>query len=443
MTERLSSEIVSTRLQRIAELARQAPEMVLTTLAHHIDMDFLKEAYKRTRKDGAAGVDGQDAEDYAKDLETNLQSLLNRFKSGTYKAPPVRRAYIPKGDGTDRQRPLGIPTFEDKLLQKSVSMVLVAVYEQEFFPCSYAYRPKRGQHQALQSVWDAVMSMGGGWVLEVDIQDFFGTLDWKHLRSFLDRRVQDGVIRKAIDKWLKAGIMEEGKIEYPEDGTPQGGVVSPILANTYLHEVMDKWFDETVKSHMRSEVHMVRFADDIILIFKEETDARRVLEVLPKRFAKYGLTLHPTKTRLLEFRRPKWTDKRGDGSFDFLGFTHYWDKSRKGYWVVRRKTASKRLRRCLRAITEWCQENRHERLCDQHQSLKRKLHGHYNYYGITGNYDCLATFLYLVRRTWFKWLNRRSEKKSLTWNHFAKILRILPLPVPRIRRSVLAAKPTT
>jgi RNA-directed DNA polymerase len=443
MNETSNSDNISTRLQRVAELSRQAPEMVLKTLAHHIDIEFLKEAYRRTRKNAAPGVDGQTAADYAKDLDVNLQNLLNRFKSGTYKAPPVRRVYIPKGDGTNRQRALGLPTFEDKVLQRAVTMILEAVYEQEFYDFSYAYRPGRTQHQALQSVWQSLMEIGGGWILEVDIQDCFGSFAHSHIRGCLDRRVRDGVIRKAIDKWLAAGVMEEGEVEYPEDGCPQGGVVSPIVSNIYLHEVMDKWFDKEVQPRMRGRTHMVRWADDIILIFQEERDARRVQEVLPKRFAKYGLTVHPTKTRLTEFRRPKWTDRKGKGDFDFLGFTHYWGKSRNGNWVIRRKTASKRLQRSLLAITQWCRESRHETIRDQHQKLKRKLDGHYQYYGITGNFRCLASYLFLVRRTWFKWLNRRSQKKSLTWDKFARILELLPLPPPRIAHSYLCASPTS
>jgi RNA-directed DNA polymerase len=327
MKERLSSENISTRLQRVAELAKQAPNMVLTTLAHYIDVEFLKEAYRRTRKSGAPGIDGQDAAKYAENLEANLESLLNRFKSGTYKAPPVRRTYIPKGDGTNRLRTLGVPTFEDKVLQRAVTMILEAIYEQEFYDFSYAYRPGRTQHEALQSMWETLMEMGGGWILEVDIEDCFGSLVHSHLREMLDRRVRDGVIRKAIDKWLKAGVMEDGKVEYPEDGCPQGGVVSPIVSNIYLHEVMDKWFDKEVKPRMQGKAHIMRWADDIVLIFEKETDARRVQEVLPKRFAKYGLTVHPTKTRLQEFRRPKRTDRKGKGDFTFLGFTHYWGKS--------------------------------------------------------------------------------------------------------------------
>lgn len=441
MAETLSSENISTRLQGVAELSREAPNVVLTTLAHHIDIEFLREAYRRTRKNGAPGVDGQTGADYAKELDANLQNLLNRFKSGTYKAPPVRRVYIPKGDGTNQQRALGLPTFEDKVLQRAVTMMLEAVYEQSFYDFSYAYRPGRSQHKALKDLWQPLMEMGGGWLIEVDIADCFGSLVHSQLRKFLDKRVRDGVIRKAIDKWLCAGVMENGEIKYPEDGSPQGGGISPILSNVYLHEVMDTWFVEQIKPRMRGRAQMMRWADDIILIFAEEADARRVLEVLPKRFGKYGLTLHPTKTRLTKFRRPQRTDRKGKGDFDFLGFTHYWGKSQKGNWVVKRKTASKRLQRSLRAVTQWCRENRHETLRDQHQTLVRKLKGHYQYYGVSGNFRCLATYLHLVEQIWFKWLNRRSEKKTLTWEKFSRILDVLPLPRPHIAHSYLRASP--
>ncbi len=295
---------VSTKLLRIAKLAREDPKRALTTLAHHIDIEFLREAYRRTRKDGATGVDGQTAEDYEKNLEDNLRSLLDRFKSGTYRAPPVRRVYIPKGDGK-KTRPIGIPTFEEKVLQRAVAMVLEAIYEVDFYYFSFGFRPRRGAHDALAYLWKELMARGGGWVLEVDIKGFFDTLDHGHLRTFLDRRVRDGVLRRAIDKWLKAGVLEDGKLLHPETGSPQGGVISPILANVYLHEVLDRWFEEVVRPRLRGEAFVVRYADDFVIVFALESDARRVLEVLPKRFGKYGLTIHPEKTRLVRFLRPR------------------------------------------------------------------------------------------------------------------------------------------
>jgi group II intron reverse transcriptase/maturase len=450
MTDTSGSTNVSTKLHRIAELARKAPEMVLTTLAHHMDVDFLREAYRRTRKDGAAGVDGQTAKQYEKDLEANLQSLLERFKSGAYKAPPVRRVYIPKGDGS-KTRPIGIPTFEDKVLQRAVAMVLEAVYEEDFYNFSYGFRPKRSAHHALAYLWKELMDMGGGWVLDLDIKSFFDTMDHSHLRAFLDQRVRDGVLRRAIDKWLKAGILEDGQFRRSENGTPQGGVVSPILSNVYLHEVLDKWFECQVKPRLQGKAFVVRFADDAVIVFASEADARRVLEVLPKRFEKYGLTLHPEKTCLVAFRRPVRSSQGKDsndeqqrpGHFDILGFTHFWARSRRGNWVIKRRTSSSRFARAVRRVYEWCRKHRHWKVKEQHAALKRKLQGHYAYYGITGNSYALSRFTYEVMRAWRKWLNRRSQRRTMPWEKFNALLKRLPLPPVRCVHSVLchAANP--
>jgi len=451
MPGRSSPEPVSTKLQRIAELARQSPEMVFTTLAHHIDIEFLLEACRRTRKDGAVGVDGQTARDFAENLEENLQSLLDRFKSGSYRAPPVRRVLIPKDDGRSH-RPIGIPTFEDKALQRAVVMVLEAVYEQDFLDCSFGFRPGRSAHQALDALWKGLMRMGGGWVLELDIRSFFDAMDKGHLRSFLDQRVRDGVIRRTIDKWLAAGVLDDGCLRYPETGSPQGGVVSPILSNVYLHEVLDKWFEDVVKPRLAGEAFLIRYADDATLVFSCESDARRVMDVLPKRFAKYGLTLHPTKTCLIDFHRPNGPKRRGKGdsqprppTFDLLGFTHYWGRSRRGEWVVKRKTSKKSFRRAVRAIALWCRRFRHMALRWQHRMLIWKLNGHYGYYGITGNGRALGRFLQALHRIWRKWLSRRSQRAQLWWGQFQDLLRRYPLPRPRVVHSVYrhAAKPWT
>jgi group II intron reverse transcriptase/maturase len=261
MAETLSSGSVKTRLQRIAELARERPGMVFTSLSHVIDIYFLEEAHWRTRKDGAVGVDGQTAAEYGANLRENLQSLLDRFKAGTYRPPPVRRVHIPKGDGT-KTRPIGIPTFEDKILQRAGAMVLEAIYEQEFCDCSWGYRPRRSAHQALEALRDGLMEMDGGWVVELDIRNFFGELDFQTLRGFLDQRVRDGVLRRTIDKWLKAGVLEEGSVRHPELGTPQGGVISPVLSNIYLHHVVDVWFENEVKPRLQGRAMLVRYADD-------------------------------------------------------------------------------------------------------------------------------------------------------------------------------------
>lgn len=441
MTGTSSPETVSTKLLRIAKLARECPDMVHQTLAHLIDDAFLREAYHLTRKDGAVGVDGQTAEEYATHLEENLTSLLNRFKAGTYTAPPVRRVHIPKGDG--KTRPLGIPTFEDKILQRAVTMVLQAVYEQDFLACSYGFRPNRSAHQALVALWQGLTSMGGGWVLDVDIKAFFDTLVPRHLRAFLDQRVRDGVLRRVIDKWLKAGVLEEGRLSYPETGTPQGGVVSPLLANIYLHEVLDKWFARDVQPRLRGRAFLVRYADDFVIVCSLESDARRVLDVLPKRFGNYGLTLHPTKTRLVPFRRPSSRDggtppdsSLGPGSFDLLGFTHFWALSRKGRWMVKRKTAKTRFQRALLRVQEWCREHRHDSVAEQCRALAQKLRGHFQYYGITGNSQALVWFRQQVERTWQKWLNRRSQRVSMPWQRFKRLLERYALPRARVVHSI-------
>jgi group II intron reverse transcriptase/maturase len=432
-----SPESVSTRLKRIAELAKKAPEMAFTTLAHHIDIDFLRVAYGMTRKDGAPGVDGQTADSYEKDLEANLQSLLERFKSGTYHAPPVKRVYIPKSDGS-KTRPIGIPTFEDKVLQRAVAMILEAVYEQDFLDCSYGFRPGRSAHQALEALRNGLMDMHGGTVLDVDIQNFFGSLDHGHLRGFLDRRIRDGVLRRAIDKWLKAGVLEEGAVHYPESGSPQGGVVSPILSLIFLHEVQDQWFEDVVKPRLRGSAFLVRYADDSVMAFAREEDAKQVMEVLPKRFGKYGLTLHPLKTRLVRFRHPPRGGSGGQRpeSFDFLGFTHYWGKSKRGKGVVQKKTARSRFTRAVKMIRAWLSRNFHRPIDDQYVDLSRKIKGHYAYFGVIGNQRALSRFRHETECIWRQWLGRRSRKAPLSWLRFSQFLSRYPLPNPRIVQKI-------
>lgn len=433
---------VSTKQQRIAELAKQSPEMGFTSLAYFIDIDWLHEAYLRTRKDGAVGVDGQTADEYAANLRENLESLLDRAKSGTYQAPPVRRVHIPKGTGPET-RPLGIPTFEDKILQRAVVMVLEAVYEQDFRDCSYGFRPGRSAHQALDAIWQQTMKTGGGWIVEVDIRKFFDTLDHAHLRELLKRRVRDGVLLRLIGKWLNAGVLEDGNLSFPSAGSPQGGVISPVLANVYLHYVLDDWFEREVKPRLEGRAFLTRYADDFIIGFTCEADARRVLDVLPKRFGKYGLTIHPEKTRLVPFRRPSGRPTRVDsavgsppGTFDLLGFTHYWGLSRNGNWVVKRQTAASRLRRAIRTIAQWCRIHRHEPIREQHQTLIRKLRGHYAYYGITCNAAALRAFRDAVVRSWRKWLSRRHRGGVITWPDFNRLMAHYALPAAVVVHSV-------
>lgn len=442
MQEIPGSPSVSTKLERIAEIAKRMRGEALTSLSHHIDLEWMREAYRRTRKDGATGVDDQTAAEFAENLEENLSSLLSRAKSGDhYRAPPVRRVHIPKGGG--KTRPIGIPTFADKVLQRAVTMALEAVYEQDFLDCSYGFRPGRSAHDALQALWRHLMSMKGGWVLELDIESFFDTIDHSQLREILRKRVRDGVVLRLVGKWLNAGVMEAGAVYRPKSGTPQGGVVSPLLANVYLHEVLDVWFEQEVKPRLQGRAHLVRYADDAVLVFETERDARRVLEVLPKRFAKYGLRLHPEKTRLVEFVSPeRRTDppdgpKQGGRSFDLLGFTHFWGRSRKGNWVVQRKTQAARFSRARHNIAMWCRANRHLPIQEQHEVLSKKLRGHDAYYGITGNARALERLRWWVQRDWLKWLRNRSHKgRRRDWAWMSRILQLYPLPQARVVHSV-------
>jgi len=410
------SGTVTTQQARIAYRARTHPQEAFVSLSHNLTAAWLGEAYRRTRKDGATGVDGVTSEDYAENLGKNLAELSERARSGTYQAPPVKRGYVPK-PGQRERRPIGMPAFEDKVLQRGVAMVLEPIYEQEFLNCSYGFRPGRSAHQALEAIWQNVQRMNGCWMLEVDIRKFFDTLDHRHLRAILERRIRDGVMRRLLDKWLRAGVWEQGATTYPEQGTPQGGCISPLLSNIYLHTVLDEWFETQVKPRLKGRAFLIRFADDFVMGFELERDARRVFDVLPKRFGKYGLALHPDKTRLLDFRPPARTKE--PGTFQFLGFTHYWGKSRYGRATVRRKTAKDRLARTLKRLEQWCQQYRHLPMRLQHRALNQKLKGHYGYFGITGNYRCLQQVLEGTRRIWFRWLCRRTRGgRGMTWERF-------------------------
>jgi RNA-directed DNA polymerase len=422
---------VSTKQQQIAQMVKQTEEIRLTSLNHYLDEDWFMEAFRRLKKNSAPGIDNTTVQEYGTNLYENVKDLIGRAKSGKYYAPPVKRVYIPKGNG-DKTRPIGIPATEDKLLQRAVVMLLEPIYEYDFLDCSYGFRPGRSPHQALLKIWQTLMGMGGGWVLDVDIRKYFDNMGHSHIRSFVRQRVNDGVILRLIDKWLKAGVIEKGALSFPEEGSPQGGVISPLLSNIYLHYVLDSWIEQEVKPRLTGPVELVRFADDFVLIFKLQSDALRVQEVLAKRFGKFGLTIHPDKTRLVHFEAPWRIKGKRPETFNFLGFTHYWGKSRKGKWVVKRKTAKDRLTKALKAIHLWCRDHRHIKLSIQHEKLVQKLRGHYNYYGINGNFRCLQLFLHEVTREWRFWLNRRNRESRMPWNRFQMLLKFYPLPTPRI-----------
>lgn len=393
----------------------------------------MREAYRRTRKDGATGIDGQTAVAFAEDLDENLKGLLNATKSGSYRAPPVRRAYIPKASG--KPRPIGIPTFGDKVLQRAVVQLIEPIFESDFVDSSYGFRPGRSAHDATDALWRHTMDVRGGTVIELDIKSFFDSMIPQEILRMVRQRIRDGVILRLIAKWLKAGVLKGAQYERTRLGAPQGSVISPLLGNIYLHEVLDVWFEKVVKPRLRGRAHLVRYADDAALVFEYESDARRVFDVLPQRFAKYGLELHPEKTRLVRFKRPRIDMKPSISerpeTFDFLGFTHYWGRSRSGKGVVKQKTARDRFRRALKAIKIWCKVNRHWKVRAQWRGLNQKLRGHYAYFGVSGNFNALLRFQAEVKRIWKKWLGRRSHQR-FSWIRWSQLYEHYPLPNPRI-----------
>lgn len=430
------SQTISTKLQQIAEQARKYPDTAFTTLAHLIDVDFLREAYHRTRKKAAPGIDGVTAQKYAENLEENLNRLNERLRNGQYRAMPVKRVWLDKEDGS--RRPIGVPVFEDKIVQRAVTMLLGAVYEQDFYDFSHGYREGHSPHQALHELREQCIGLNVGWIIDIDISGFFDNLEHGQLREVLKQRVNDGGIIRLIGKWLKAGVLEGEVQTCPEKGTPQGSVVSPMLANIFLHYVLDDWFVRQVKTRMKGQVFLIRFADDAIIGCELESDAHRIMRVLPKRFGRFGLTIHPEKTELVRFRKPgkKKDAGKGNSTFDFLGFTHYWAKSRRGYWVIKRKTAKKRIRRARKAYWQWCRQERHTPITEQYEALCQKLRGYYQYYAIRGNYRMLERVLLSVERAWRYWLSRRSDKSAISWQKFDELRLIFPLPRPRIIHSI-------
>ena len=372
----MSSQTLS---QRFRQIAAQAADKTwaFTNLAHLIDAELLQEAFRLTRKDGAPGVDGVTGEQYAENLQENLEDLHNRLRTGRYRAQPVSRTWVDKEDGG--KRPIGKPCFEDKVVQRAVVMLLTPIYEQDFYEFSYGFRPGKSAHQAVNQLWHGSMRFHGGTVVDADIRGFFDNLDRGVLRELVKRRVKDGGIHRLIGKWLNAGVLDGDELINPETGTPQGGVISPLLANIYLHYVVDDWFVREVQPRLYGRSAIVRFADDFVIVCEQPGDAQKVLDVLRKRLSKYGLDLHPEKTRLIQFRKPeanaKTSKASGNGTFDFLGFTYFWTRSRQGKWVVRRRTMAKRQRRAMKDLTEWCKANRHMPLPEQHKMLKLKLLG--------------------------------------------------------------------
>jgi len=423
---------ISTRQAQIASRAREIPDAPLRTIVHHMDLDWLREAFGRLRRGAAAGVDGMTVEDYAANLDANLEALLQRLREGRYRAPPVRRVYIPKGDGSSR--PLGLPTVEDKLVQTAVKMLIEPIYEQEFYDFSYGFRPGRSAHDAVEALHNAIWSMYGAWVLDADIRGFFDAIGHRELRDLLRQRVADPAVVRLVGKWLNAGVLEGGVVRHVETGSPQGGVISPLLANIYLHEALDKWWVDTVFPRLAGRGALVRYADDFVMVFERKSDAERVLRALHGRMARFGLELHPDKTKL-GLCRPPW---RGEGpkpaTVDFLGFTVYWALSRNRRWTLKRKTSRKATGRALRSMRAWMKQARHWPIEVQAAALASKMRGHINYFGLPGNSRGIASYAYWVRRAWKHWLGRRSQRAYLTWPQFTRLLEKFPLPRAVVRR---------
>jgi len=432
MTDALTLGDMSPELLKVVERAQREPEGRFHSLAHLIDVPALERAFHRLRKDAAVGVDGVTKEEYAKALDANLVDLHGRLKSKRYRHQALRRVHIPKDKG--KWRPIGISALEDKIVQGAVRDVLEAVYEQDFLDCSYGFRPKRSAHDPVRAL-DRVVHQGKvSWILEADIVSFFDSLDRAKLKEMLQFRVADGSLLRLIGKCLHVGVLDGEEYSEPDRGTTQGSVLSPLLGNIYLHYVLDVWFEREVKPRLRGEATLIRYCDDFIIAFERHDDAERVNAVLVKRFERHGLALHPDKTRLVAFARPRAWQRggKGPGTFDFLGFTFYWRRTRRGRWVMGCKTRHARLRRAKQSIAEWCRRNRHLPVKAQHAALTRRLVGHFNYFGVNGNFRSLACLVHVTQRVWFKWLRRRSQRRRLNWERFEVLLERFPLPRPRI-----------
>lgn len=424
---------MSPELLKVAERAKREPEGVFHSLAHLLDVPALRRAYNRVRKDAAVGVDGTTKEQYGQDLERNLEDLHERLKSKRYRHQPIRRVHIPKERG--KTRPIGISAFEDKLVQEAVREVLEAVYEQDFMTCSYGFRPGRGAHDAIRALNRVVYKGEVNWIVEADIQSFFDSVDRKMLMEMLSTRVADGSLLRLIGKCLHVGVLDGAEFSTPDQGTVQGSVLSPLLGNVYLHHVLDRWFEREVKPRLQGKALLVRYADDFAIGFERKEDAERVMAVLGKRMERYGLTLHPEKTRLIDFRRPPSDQTRGKGpsTLDFLGFTLYWRRTRRGRWEMWCRTRSARLRRSIEAVYDYCRRHRHEPVKVQHAALVRRVNGHMNYFGVNGNGPSLSQFVRQVERAWLKWLRRRSQKTRLSWERYRQMLSVFRFPPPLIR----------
>ena len=422
----------------LAERARTIQSEPLKNLAHFMDKEWFYEAWKRLRKGAAYGIDAVSSADYQTHLDTNIESLLFRLRQSQYQAPPVKRVYIPKSNG--KQRPLGLPTIEDKLLQRAVGIIVSTVYEQEFLNMSYGFRSRRSAHQAVEGVKTAIATGKVSWVVDADIQSFFDEMDHDWLLKFVSHRIKDKTTLSLIEGWLKAGVMEDGKLFKSSTGAPQGGVISPVLANIYLHYVIDLWVTKVVKNHLRGEMYCFRYADDTLFAFQYRRDAVRFMEALKNRLSKFNLRLNEEKTKLCRFGRFAERDRKRYGekrsTFGFLGFTFYNSVSRQGKYKVGVRTQSKRLCGSMNRVAQWCKANRHQPILHQARYLKAMLQGHYQYYGVSGNFKSVAAFYRHVIRVWHRYLSRRSQRAYIKWDKYVKILSRVRLTKPYLPHAV-------
>jgi group II intron reverse transcriptase/maturase len=418
-----------TFLRAIAEKASTNKRHRFGDLYRWLNEDVLRQCFFLLRKDAASGVDGITFEAYEKDLEKNLEDLVGRLKRKGYRARLVRRKWIPKGN-TGKLRPLGIPVLEDKLLQVAVTQILLAIFEVDFLPCSYGYRPGMSAHDALKDLSKELQFGGHNFVVEADIRGFFDNIRWDWLERMLEERIDDGAFLNLIGKWLRAGIMEEdGKVVHPQTGTPQGGVISPVLANIYLHYVLDLWFEKGVKPKQQGHARIIRYADDFVAAFEYRHEAEAFEKNLKERLSKFGLEVAADKTKTLRFGR---NGGPHNGRFDFLGFEFYWEPDRKGKPNVKRRTATKKQQAVLQRLRDWIKERRDQKLAQTMKTLKAKLQGTWNYYGLIGNSRRMSLIYDETCRALHKWLNRRSQKRSLSWAALNRLLARFQIPRPRI-----------
>ena len=428
---------METKLERIAEIARTKPKERFTSLAHLINIEVLIACHKEMNGKKASGVDEVTKSEYEENLEANVEDLVSvsRMKRQAYKPQPAKRVYIPK-PGTDKKRPLGIPSYEDKLVQAALAKILNSIYEQDFYECSFGFRPNRGCHDALKLLDKILNDRDIRYVVDTDIKTFFDSVDHGWMMKFVEHRIADVNLCRLINRFLKAGIIEAGVRYDTPQGTPQGGVCSPILGNVYLHYAIDLWFEKVIRKLCIGKAYMIRYADDSIFCFQYEEDARKFYRSLIKRLKKFNLSVAEEKTKIIQLKKADNDDDKGDNSFDFLGFTHYVGKDKNGRKRVKRKTSKKKYKASLLRCKEWMKDNRTLTTDTFMKTMKAKIQGHCNYYGITDNSRMVGNFIDECRKFIFKWLNRRSQKKSFNWEKFVLFLKMYPLPIVKIRVNI-------